>query len=86
MTGVNKGCKIRICTDPRDLNNATCIQREDFLLKTVQDVIENMSQAKFFKLKTKYPSVIFVQKFKFTTRRTFHMGGVTRPSMVEDCI
>lgn len=48
MTGVNKGCKIRICTDPRDLNNATCIQREDFLLKTVQDVIENMSQAKFF--------------------------------------
>lgn len=48
MTGVNKGCKILICTDPRDLNTATYIQSEDFPLKTVEDVIENMSQAKFF--------------------------------------
>lgn len=46
MTVVNKGSKIRICIDPRDLNSA--IQREHFPLKTVEDVIENMSQAKFF--------------------------------------
>ncbi|XP_048751787.2 uncharacterized protein K02A2.6-like [Ostrea edulis] len=46
MTVVNKGSKIRICIDPRDLNNA--IQREHFPLKTVEDVIENMSQAKYF--------------------------------------
>ncbi|XP_062594195.1 uncharacterized protein K02A2.6-like [Saccostrea cucullata] len=46
MTGVNKGSKIRIFIDPRDLNNA--IQREHFLLRTVEDVIENMSQAKYF--------------------------------------
>ncbi|XP_062603460.1 uncharacterized protein K02A2.6-like [Saccostrea cucullata] len=46
MTVVNKGSKIRICIDPRDLNNA--IQREHFPLRTVEDVIENMSQAKYF--------------------------------------
>lgn len=46
MTVVNKGSKIRICIDPRDLNSA--IQREHFPLKTVEDVIENMSKAKFF--------------------------------------
>ena len=46
MTVVNKGSKIRICIDPRDLNNA--IQREHFPLKTVEDVIENMSGAKYF--------------------------------------
>lgn len=45
MTIVNKGSKIQICIDPRDLNNA--IQREHFPLKTV-NVIGNMSQAKFF--------------------------------------
>lgn len=46
MTVVNKGSKIRICIDPRDLNSA--IQREHFPLKTVEDVVENMSKAKFF--------------------------------------
>lgn len=46
MTVVNKGSKIRICIDPRDLNSA--MQREHFPLKTVEDVIENMSKAKFF--------------------------------------
>lgn len=46
MKVVNKGSKIRIYIDPRDLNSA--IQREHFPLKTVEDVIEKMSQAKFF--------------------------------------
>ena len=35
----------RKCIDPKDLNYA--IQREHFPLKTVKDMIENMSEAKY---------------------------------------
>ena len=46
MVVVNKGTKIRICIDPKDLNRA--IMREHFPLKTIEDVIANMPHAKYF--------------------------------------
>ena len=44
MVVVNKGQKIRICIDPKDLNGA--VLREHFPLKTIDDVISNMPNAK----------------------------------------
>lgn len=41
-----EGIKDPNCIDPMDLKSA--IQRENFTLKTVEDVIESMSHAKFF--------------------------------------
>ena len=46
MVVVNKGDKIRICIDPKDLNRA--IMREHFPLKTIDDVLANMPNAKYF--------------------------------------
>ncbi|KAK3105807.1 hypothetical protein FSP39_006128 [Pinctada imbricata] len=46
MVIVNKGNKIRICIDPKDLNHA--IMREHFPLKTIDDIIGNMPNAKVF--------------------------------------
>ncbi|KAK3101540.1 hypothetical protein FSP39_004320 [Pinctada imbricata] len=46
MVIVNKGNKIRICIDPKDLNHA--IMREHFPLKTIEDIIGNMPNAKVF--------------------------------------
>ena len=46
MVVVNKGQKIRICIDPKDLNGA--VLREHFPLKTIDDVISNMPNAKVF--------------------------------------
>ena len=38
--------KLRICTDPRDLNKA--IKREHFPMKTIEEVVQNMPGAKVF--------------------------------------
>ena len=46
MVVVNKGSKIRICIDPKDLNNA--IMREHYPLRTIDEVIANMPNAKYF--------------------------------------
>ncbi|XP_033756234.1 uncharacterized protein K02A2.6-like [Pecten maximus] len=46
MTVVKPSGKIRICIDPKNLNSA--ILREHFPMKTVEDVIANMPQAKVF--------------------------------------
>ncbi|XP_033749332.1 uncharacterized protein K02A2.6-like [Pecten maximus] len=46
VTVVKPNGKIRICIDPKNLNSA--ILREHFPMKTVEDVIANMPQAKVF--------------------------------------
>ncbi|KAK3107438.1 hypothetical protein FSP39_014641 [Pinctada imbricata] len=48
MVIVNKGNKIRICIDPKDLNHA--IMKEHFPLKTIEDIIGNMPNAKVFSI------------------------------------
>ena len=45
-TVIKPNNKVRICMDPRDLNKA--IQREHFPLKTIEEVIADMPQAKVF--------------------------------------
>lgn len=46
MVVVTKPNKVRICLDPKDLNRA--IQREHFPMKTVEEVVANMPNAKVF--------------------------------------
>jgi len=46
VTVIKPNNKVRICMDPRDLNKA--IQREHFPLKTIEEVIVDMPQAKVF--------------------------------------
>ena len=43
-TVIKPNNKVRICMDPRDLNKA--LQREHFPLKTIDEVIADMPQAK----------------------------------------
>ena len=46
MVVVESGQKLRICLDPKDLNKA--IKREHYPMKTIEDVVENMKDAKIF--------------------------------------
>ena len=46
VTVVKPNGKIRICIDPRDLNNA--IQREHYHMKTIEEVVAEMPNAKVF--------------------------------------
>lgn len=46
ITVIKPNGKIRICIDPRDLNKAIC--REHYPLKTVEEVISQMPNAKIF--------------------------------------
>lgn len=46
VTVIKPNGKIRICIDPRDLNKAIC--REHYPLKTVEEVISQMPNAKIF--------------------------------------
>ena len=46
MVAVVKPNKLRICIDPRDLNEA--IRREHFPMTTIEDVVADMPQAKVF--------------------------------------
>ena len=46
MVAVVKPNKIRICIEPRDLNEA--IRREHFLITTIEEVVASMPQAKVF--------------------------------------
>ena len=46
MVAVVKPNKIRICIDPRDLNEA--IKREQFPMTTIKEVVANMPHAKVF--------------------------------------
>ena len=48
VTVIKPNGKLRICIDPRDLNQA--ILREHFPLKTVEEVISDMPNAKVFSL------------------------------------
>ena len=46
MVAVVKPNKIRICIDPRDLNEV--IRREHFPMTTIGEVVDSMPQAKVF--------------------------------------
>ena len=46
MVVVESPNKLRICIDPKDLNKA--IKREHFPMKTIEEVVQNMSGAKVF--------------------------------------
>ena len=46
MVVVETPNKIRICIDPRDLNKA--IKREHYPMKTIEEVVQNMPDAKVF--------------------------------------
>jgi hypothetical protein len=46
MVTVIKPEKIRVCIDPRDLNRA--IKREYYPMKTIEDVVAGMPEAKVF--------------------------------------
>ena len=43
---VEKGTKLRMCLDPRDLNKA--IKRPHYPLPVIEDMLPDLSQAKFF--------------------------------------
>ena len=46
VTVLKRNGKLRICIDPRDLNKA--IQREHYPLKTIEDVVQGIPEAKVF--------------------------------------
>ena len=66
-----KGKKIRICIYPRDLNRA--IKREHHPMKTIEDVISDISKAKIFSVldaKSEFLQVQLDEKSSYLT--TFH--------------
>ena len=46
VTGTKSSGQVRICIDPKDLNNA--IQREHYPMKTVEEIVTEMPNAKIF--------------------------------------
>ena len=48
VTIVKPNGKLRICIDPRDLNRATCIRREHYPMKTIEEVTARIPNAKVF--------------------------------------